>query len=110
MKPNCKSLRAQEACARYGKAAGHPLCLAWLDVKQRQTELAKAVEQRNGQAEGEPTRFREIAEWLCFQNYESAIARFERQCDDVISNGDDAATRKLRRIKKRYEAPIMERI
>jgi hypothetical protein len=37
------SLRAQQAIARFGKAAGHPLCLAWLWLREREAELRKVM-------------------------------------------------------------------
>jgi hypothetical protein len=38
---NASSLRTEQAVARYGKAARHPLCLAALDLLRLDEELFK---------------------------------------------------------------------
>ena len=47
MKRNANTLRTEEAIARFGKAAWHPLCQAWLRLREEETEYKKVMKDLN---------------------------------------------------------------
>jgi hypothetical protein len=114
-KPN--SLRTQQAIARFGKSARHPLCQAALDLWKLDEELFDAKQRKGVQALIKQFR-KEPKAKEATQAYEAIVkvrsiyqelrrmrvARFERECDAVIRTGDVKARRALQRVRKRWIA------
>ena len=116
------SLRTQEAIARYGKAARHPLCLAALDLLRRDEELFKCTEEielseelvkrtkqmkENAQALFKAqTRYQVAVKLRSFyqEGRQWAVERFKCEYERVIRTGDAKACRALQRLRKRWIA------
>ena len=127
------SLRTQQAIARYGKAAWHPLGLAALDLLRRDEELFKCTEEielskelvkRTERYEKEANQvsalLRKIRNHLlkARRRYWGAVrvrsiwqemrpvplALFKREYERVIRTGDAKAYRALQRLRKRWIA------
>ena len=124
------SLRTQQAIARYGKAARHPLCLAALELWRLDAELSKwsknlvSIEEVLNSAKQmrkkactpallrkidnhllkSQTRYQAAVKLRSF-NQEGrrwAVELFERERDCVIRTGDAKARRALQRVRKRW--------
>ena len=119
------SLRTQEAIARYGKAARHPLCLAALDLLRRDEELFKCTEEI--ELSEEPvkrakqisalsrkidnhllkaqTRYQVAVKLRSFyqEGRQWAVERFKCEYERVIRTGDAKACRALQRLRKRWD-------
>jgi hypothetical protein len=95
-------LRAQQAVARYGKAARHPLCLAALDLLRLDEELFKCTEEIE-LSEETVKRVKQMKE-----NAQALIKQFHKERNEKEANQVSALLRRinrqLSRAQKYYEA------
>ena len=127
------TLRTQQAVARYGKAARHPLCLAALDLLRLDEELFKWMEEielseelvkRTERNEKEANQISALLRksrnhsLKARQRYQAAVrvrsiwqemrpvplARFKREYERVVRAGDAKGRRALQRLRKRWMA------
>jgi hypothetical protein len=127
------TLRTQQAVARYGKAARHPLCLAALDLLRLDEELFKWMEEielfeelvkRTERNEKEANQVSALSRKIrnhslkARRRYQAAIrvrsiwqemrpvplALFGCEYERVIRTGDAKACRALQRLRKRWLA------
>jgi hypothetical protein len=95
------SLRNEQAVARYGKAARHPLCLAALDLLRLDEELFKCTEEIE-LSEGRVKRLKQIKE-----NAQALIKQFRKERNEKDAKQVSALLRKVDRLlttaHKRYQ-------
>jgi uncharacterized protein YeaO (DUF488 family) len=98
------SLRTQQAVARYGKAAGHPLCLAALDLWRLNAEVSKWTK--------EIVLFEELVKRTkqMKENAQALIKQFHKERNEKEANQVSALLRKidnhLRKAQTRYQAAV----
>jgi hypothetical protein len=101
------SLRAEQADARYGKAARHPLCLVALDLLRLDDELFKCTEEIE-LSEGRVKRTKQMK-----KNAQALIKQFREERNDKKANQVSALLRKVDRllaiVHKRYQLAVQIR-